>query len=132
MGSRGALPTEMVWQTIIGRYMEVIANTLREFAKEYNDAQSEERIDALYGEVIGFAASHAHMGHYRVRFDVFWDNNQETRRVCKMLWEEDILSSIINFEDTDITELVLKNEADPQNHRFGAHEGIASLFLSWE
>ena len=87
--------------------MEVIANTLRKFAKEYNDAQSEERIDALYGEVIGFAASHAHMGHYRVRFDVFWDNNQETRRVCKMLWKEDILKSVLNLDETDITKAVL-------------------------
>ena len=107
------------------------ANVLRKFAKEYNDAQSEERIDALYGEVIGFAASHAHMGHYRVRFDVFWDNNEETRRVCKMLWEEDILKSVLNLDETDITKAVLKNEL-PQEHWLEPNEGIMSLYLSWD
>ena len=107
------------------------ANVLRKFAKEYNDAQSEERIDALYGEVIGFAASHAHMGHYRVRFDVFWDNNQETRRVCKMLWEEDILKSILNLDETDITKTVLKDEL-PQEHWLQPNSGIMSLYLSWD
>lgn len=111
--------------------MEATANILRKFAEVYNNAKSEDRIEALYGEVISFAASHAHMGHYRVNFDVYWDNNQETRRVCKRLWEEDILLSVTNSADEDITSSVLKNEP-PKNHRLDPNEGITTLFLSWD
>ena len=105
-------------------------DSLRRVAKEYNDAKVEKRISILFEEVMRFALSHAEMGHSGARFDVFWDNNEETRKACKLLEEEGILMSVMNLDNEIITESVLKGK-HPKEHWLQPDAGIATLFLSW-
>lgn len=110
--------------------METVADRLRQIAKGYNNFSTEKRIQVLYNEVCAFASHHACMGHFGVRFDVFWDNNEETRKVCKMLADASVLSAVTNCDDEAITESVIRDGLS-KDHWLQPNNGIQSLYLDW-
>ena len=109
-----------------------IKETLRQCAEKYARLNSAERIKRLYSEVINYAASQANMGNFRARFDAYWDNNPETREVCRMLHQDGLLDTITTYaeedavEDVNITESILNTDAVSPENLY-----ICALYLTW-
>ena len=109
-----------------------IKETLRQCAEKYAKFDSLQRIKSMYSEVIGYATSQANMGNFRARFDAYWDNNPETREVCRMLRQDGVLDIITTYaeedtnEDVNITESILNTDAVSPENLY-----ICALYLTW-
>ena len=102
-----------------------IKQTLIQSAGKFVKLSYNERVKKMYAEAIQYAASQANVGHYAARFDAFWDTSKETREVCKMLSDDGILVSVVDFDDGDITKPILSGE------EVGLGQGVYAIYLAW-